>query len=146
MNVKPQRIHNDRAKQMAIKKGSFTVEASLIIPLVLMAVIGVLLLFFYVHTRSYLTAAAAEAALLGAMEENRLTGSGESKAGERAGMRLRDGFFTGSLPEVSVTCGEEIAVAYHVTIGEGFRYASWELEAKAAFPLIVPAIYVWRNS
>ena len=45
-----------------IKKGSFTIEAALLMPLVLMILIGVLYLDFFVHDRAYLTAAAYEAA------------------------------------------------------------------------------------
>lgn len=40
-----------------IKKGSFTIEAALLMPLVLMILIGVLYLDFFVHDRAYLTAA-----------------------------------------------------------------------------------------
>ena len=43
-----------------IKKGSFTIEAALLMPLVLMILIGVLYLDFFVHDRAYLTAAAYE--------------------------------------------------------------------------------------
>ena len=46
-----------------IKKGSFTIEAALLMPLVLMILIGVLYLDFFVHDRAYLTAAAYEAAV-----------------------------------------------------------------------------------
>lgn len=51
-----------------IKKGSFTIEAALLMPLVLMILIGVLYLDFFVHDRAYLTAAAYEAAVSGSME------------------------------------------------------------------------------
>ena len=37
-----------------IKKGSFTIEAALLMPLVLMILIGVLYLDFFVHDRAYL--------------------------------------------------------------------------------------------
>ena len=51
-----------------IKKGSFTIEAALLMPLVLMILIGVLYLDFFVHDRAYLTAAAYEAAVSGSMD------------------------------------------------------------------------------
>ena len=51
-----------------IKKGSFTIEAALLMPLVLMILIGVLYLDFFVHDRAYLTAAAYEAAVSGSMK------------------------------------------------------------------------------
>ena len=64
-----------------IKKGSFTIEAALLMPLVLMILIGVLYLDFFVHDRAYLTAAAYEAAVSGSMEGYKKKGNkSENKA------------------------------------------------------------------
>ena len=51
-----------------IKKGSFTIEAALLMPLLLMVLMGVLYLDFFVHDRAWLTSAACEAAVSGSME------------------------------------------------------------------------------
>lgn len=64
-----------------IKKGSFTIEAALLMPLVLMILIGVLYLDFFVHDRAYLTAAAYEAAVSGSMEGYKKKGNIYEKAG-----------------------------------------------------------------
>ncbi len=48
---------------MKVRKGSFTIEAACVMSLVLITVMGVLYLSFFVHNRSWLTAAAYEAAL-----------------------------------------------------------------------------------
>ena len=52
---------------MKVRKGSFTIEAACVMSLVLITVMGVLYLSFFVHNRSWLTAAAYEAALAGSM-------------------------------------------------------------------------------
>lgn len=53
-----------------IKKGSMTIEAALLMPLLLLVVMITLYLFFYVHNKVWLTAAAYEAALDGSMERH----------------------------------------------------------------------------
>ena len=53
---------------MKVRKGSFTIEAACVMSLVLITVMGVLYLSFFVHNRSWLTAAAYEAALAGSIE------------------------------------------------------------------------------
>lgn len=63
-----------------IKKGSFTIEAALLMPLVLMILIGVLYLDFFVYDRAYLTAAAYEAAVSGSMEGYKKKGNIYEKA------------------------------------------------------------------
>lgn len=55
-------------KRTKIKKASFTVEAACVMSIVLVTVMGVLYLAFFVHNRTWLTAAAYEAALTGSME------------------------------------------------------------------------------
>ena len=57
-----------------IKKGSMTIEAALLMPLLLLVVMITLYLFFYVHNKVWLTAAAYEAALDGSMETARPEG------------------------------------------------------------------------
>ena len=51
-----------------LKKGSFTLEAALLMPLLLMVIMSMLYLDFFVHNRAWLTAAAYEAAVSGSME------------------------------------------------------------------------------
>ena len=53
---------------MKVRKGSFTIEAACVMSLVLITVMGVLYLSLFVHNRSWLTAAAYEAALAGYMK------------------------------------------------------------------------------
>lgn len=46
-----------------LKKGSFTLEAALLMPLLLTVIMSMLYLDFFVHNRAWLTAAAYEAAV-----------------------------------------------------------------------------------
>lgn len=50
-----------------LKKGSFTLEAALLMPLLLTVIMSMLYLDFFVHNRAWLTAAAYEAAVSGAV-------------------------------------------------------------------------------
>ena len=63
-----------------MKKGSMTIEAALLMPLLLLVVMITLYLFFYVHNKVWLTAAAYEAALDGSMETARPEGKSRDKA------------------------------------------------------------------
>ena len=79
-----------------IKKGSFTIEAALLMPLVLMILIGVLYLDFFVHDRAYLTAAAYEAAVSGSMEGYRAAGMRESEHADKCRKNCESNLQTGS--------------------------------------------------
>ena len=54
-----------------MKRGSMTIEAALLMPLLLLVVTITLYLFFYVHNKVWLTAASYEAALDGSLEARR---------------------------------------------------------------------------
>ena len=55
-----------------LKKGSFTLEAALLMPLLLTVIMSMLYLDFFVHNRAWLTAAAYEAAVSGSMEKKQI--------------------------------------------------------------------------
>ena len=63
-----------------LKKGSFTIEAALLMPLILMVLMGLLYLDFFVHNRAWLTSAAYEAAVSGSMEGYKKDGDIYEKA------------------------------------------------------------------
>ena len=63
-----------------MKRGSMTIEAALLMPLLLLVVTITLYLFFYVHNKVWLTAAAYEAALDGSLEMARPEGKSRDKA------------------------------------------------------------------
>ena len=69
-----------------IKKGSFTVEAALLMPVIFLVLMGLLYLNFYVHNRAWLTAAAYEAAVSGSMEGYSKNGNSYEKADNQGRM------------------------------------------------------------
>ena len=71
-------------KYIKIKKASFTVEAACVMSIVLVTVMGVLYLAFFVHNRTWLTAAAYEAALTGSMEGIQKNGQIYEAASDRS--------------------------------------------------------------
>ena len=99
-------------KKPDFSEGSFTVEAALVMPVVLFTLMGILWLFFYVHNRAVLTAGAHEAALLGSMVEMQGNGGGEMAAEERMQERLQSCAFGMNAADSSlgVSAGEEILV------------------------------------
>ena len=46
-----------------VRKGSLTVETACVMPLILLALMGLIYLSFFVHNRAWLTAAAYESAI-----------------------------------------------------------------------------------
>ena len=86
-------MKKNRCRKINIKKGSFTIEAACVMSLVLFTLTGLLYLCFFVHNRSWLTAAAYEAALAGSMEECREEGKGYETASLRSKELGNTGFF-----------------------------------------------------
>ena len=76
-----------------IKKGSMTIEAALLMPLLLLVVMITLYLFFYVHNKVWLTAAAYEAALDGSLETARPEGKSRDKALKKGKELGNSGFY-----------------------------------------------------
>ena len=101
-----------------IKKGSVTIEAALLMPLVLMILIGVLYLDFFVHDRAYLTAAAYEAAISGSMEGYKKKGNIYEKADIQGRM----------LGDIGLPGGETVKVTYRLEVPAGFLGQKWKLE------------------
>ena len=105
-----------------IKKGSFTIEAALLMPLVLMILIGVLYLDFFVHDRAYLTAAAYEAAVSGSMEGYKKKGNIYEKADIQGRMLGGIGLLGGK------NAGKTVKVTYRLEVPAGFLGQKWKLE------------------
>ena len=57
-----------RTNTAKLQKGSLTVEAACVMPVILLTLTGTLYLCFHVHNRAWLTSAAYESALCGSME------------------------------------------------------------------------------
>ena len=106
-----------------VKRGSFTIEAALLMPVIFLVLMGVLYLNFFVHNRAWLTAAAYEAAVSGSME-------GYSKNGkvyEKADIQGRMLGSTG-LP-VGENFSMQTSVTYRIEIPVGFLGLKWKVKA-----------------
>ena len=111
-----------------IKKGSFTIEAALLMPLVLMILIGVLYLDFFVHDRAYLTAAAYEAAVSGSMEGYKKKGNIYEKADIQGRMLGDIGLPGGENLSMQTNAGKTVKVTYRLEVPAGFLGQKWKLE------------------
>ena len=125
-------------KNLKWNRGSLTVEAACVMSLILLAVMGLIYLFFFVHNRAWLTAAAFESALAGSMDGIRE----EGRSGDTARMRGRElgstGFFGAENLDVQVTDGKEIKVVYTADTISGFGGFSWKMKAEGSSRVIKP--------
>ena len=110
--------------------------------LILLAVMGLIYLFFFVHNRAWLTAAAFESALAGSMDGIRE----EGRSGDTARMRGRElgstGFFGAENLDVQVTDGKEIKVVYTADTISGFGRFSWKMKAEGSSRVIKPVEWI----
>lgn len=95
---------------MKARKGSFTIEAACVMSLVLITVMGVLYLSFFVHNRSWLTAAAYEAALAGSIEGVQKNGQIYEAASAKAQELGNVGFFGAENLSYQVSDGKTVKV------------------------------------
>lgn len=125
-----------------IKKGSFTVEAALIMPMILLVVFGCLYLFFFVHNRAWLTAAAYEAALAGSMEGVKEDG----KIYETAQMRSRElgnvGFFGAENLSSGTEVGKTVQVSYRFDTIAGYGGFHWGMQTKGSSLIVRPVKWI----
>lgn len=107
-----------------LRKGSLTIETALLMPAILLVIMTVLYLFFYVHNRAWLTAAAYEAALSGSMEAAVPDGDCQ-EAALKKGKELGDtGFFGSENLKLQVEAGKKVQVTYDLdtfSVYGGFR-------------------------
>ena len=128
-----------------LKEGSFTVEAALVLPIVLFTLVGILWLFFFVHNRAFISAAVWEAAVLGSMEEMHENGDGAAAGEERIRERMAAGFYgIGSIRE-SVSGGDVITVICSADMPAPVYTFHWSFEETAGANVLRPALYIRRK-
>ncbi|MDY4693400.1 MAG: TadE family protein [Blautia sp.] len=129
---------------MKIRKGSMTVEAACLMPLILLVLMGVLYLNFFVHNRSWLTSAAYEAAVSAGMEGIKT----EGKVYETAKMKSEElgniGFFGAENLTSQTNAGDQVQVTYDLDTISGFGGISWHLHTEGKSKIINPVKYI-RN-
>ena len=125
-----------------LKKGSFTVEAACVMPVILLVLMGLLYLNFYVHNRAWLTAAAYEAAISGSMQGN----AGDNKAYETAqtkGRALADtGFFGAENVTLQTEIGKKVTVTYNLDTFFRFADMKWHMKTSGDSEVLCPAKWV----
>lgn len=125
-----------------IRKGSFTIEAACVMSIVLVTVMGVLYLAFFVHNRTWLTAAAYEAALTGSMEGVQKDGQVYEAASARGQELGNVGFFGAENLQYQVSTGKTVKVSYQAETISGFGGFHWTLRTEGSSKIIRPAEWV----
>ena len=124
------------------KKASFTLEAACVMPLVLLAVMGILYLCFFVHNRTWLTAAAYEAALSGSMEGIRENGAVYDTAKIRGEYLGGTGFFGAENLSCQVNVGKSVQVTYDLDTVSGYSDFFWHLHTQGESKIIRPVSWI----
>lgn len=127
---------------MKVRKGSFTIEAACVMSLVLITVMGVLYLSFFVHNRSWLTAAAYEAALAGSIEGVQKNGQIYEAASAKAQELGNVGFFGAENLSYQVSDGKTVKVSYQADTIAGFGVFRWVLRTEGSSKIIRPAQWI----
>lgn len=119
-----------------IKRGSFTVEAALLMPVIFLVLMGLLYLNFFVHNRAWLTAAAYEAAVSGSMEGYSKNGNIYEKADIQGRILGSTGLPGGENLSMQTRAGKNVQVTYQMEIPAGFLGMKWKIKATGkAVPL-----------
>lgn len=125
-----------------IKRGSFTIETACVMPIILFALMGILYLFFFVHNRAWLTAAAYESAVSGSMEGIKRDGPVYEAARVKSQALGSLGFFGAENISTQTEAGKKVVVTYDLdTIGE-YTGLSWHLLVKGESKVIRPVGWV----
>jgi len=123
-------------------KGSFTVEAACVMPMILLVLLGCLYLCFFVHNRAWLTAAAYESALAGSMEGVKADG----QVYETAQMRSRElgsvGFFGAENMSCSTSVGKRVQVSYDYDTIAGYGGFCWHYQATGSSRVLDPVKWI----
>ena len=122
----------ESAVRERITRGSFTVEASLLMGVVLFVLMGTIYLFFHVHNRAWLTCASYESALTGSMAQALRSGEGVPAARIKGRLLGNTGFYGGENLRLDATGGSAITVAYDMDTGSAFHSFLWHIRASAA--------------
>lgn len=124
------------------QKGSLTVEAACVMPLILLTLIGTLYLCFHVHNRAWLTSAAYESALCGSMEGVKKNGSACDAARMRSEELGSMGFFGTENLTAQTNVGKKVQVTYDLDTISQYGGFSWHLRAEGTSRITDPVKYI----
>lgn len=125
-------------RNIETRRGSMTVEAAALMPLILLVLIGCLYLCFFVHNRAWLTAAAYEAALSGSMEGIRENGQVYETAHMKSLELGNVGFFGAENLTTETSSGNTVAVSYDLDTIAGYGGLNWHLHVQGNSKIICP--------
>ena len=123
------------------RKGSMTVEASLLMGVILLVVMGILYLFFHVHNRAWLTEAACEAAVTGTT----MAAQGQdayAAAAFKSRLLEGTGFIGGQDLHSSVSVSTTVDVSYRMNTNAVFGGFVWPIEVGAKAVLTDPVAWI----
>ena len=125
-----------------LKKGSMTIEAALLMPMILLVLLVTLYLFFYVHNRAWLTAAAYEAALDGAMESARPEGEIRDKALKKGKELGNIGFFGSKNLKLQASDEKQVQVTYDLDMFSVYGGFNSHLQVQGKAKVIKPVSWI----
>ena len=125
-----------------LKKGSFTIEAAVLMPLILMVLMGLLYLDFFVHNRAWLTSAAYEAAVSGSMEGYKKDGDIYEKADIQGRMLGSTGLPGGENLSMQTSAGKTVQVTYQMDVPAGFLSQKWKIEVCGKAAVLRPTGWI----
>ena len=128
-------------KKSKIVKGSMTIETAFLMPLILFVLLSVMYLFFWVHNRTWLTAAAYEAALDGSMEIVCPDSDGYEKALKK-GENLEIGFFGGDNLKIQASTGKNIQITYDLDMFSLYGGTNGHLQVQAKRKGVNPVSWI----
>ena len=124
------------------KKGSFTVETALVMPVILLVLMGLLYLSFFVHNRAWLTAAAYEAAVSGSMEGYRKNGAVYETAEVKGRILGSEGFPGGENFSMHTSAGKRVEVTYRMDIAAGYMGEHWNFKVSGEAEVLRPVEWI----
>ena len=125
-----------------IKKGSFTVEAACVMPLILLVLFGTIYLSFFVHNRAWLTAAAYESALSGSMEGNKKNEQVYETARMCSEKLGSTGFFGAENLTTQTNVGKEVQVTYDLDTISVYGGLNWHMRTEGKTKIIDPVSHI----
>ena len=125
-----------------VNKGSLTVETACVMPLILFTLLGLIYLNFFVHNRSWLTAAAYESAVSGSMEGVRKNGQVYDTARMRSEELGNTGFFGAENLSTQTNVGKQVQVTYDLDTISSYGNLNWHLRTEGTSGIINPVKHI----
>lgn len=125
-------------REYKLTKGSMTVEAAALMPVVLLVIFGCLYLCFFVHNRSWLTAAAYEAAISGSMDGVHKQGQPYDTALTKSKELGSRGFFGAENLTTATSVGSKVQVSYDLDTIANYGGLRWHLSVQGSSRILQP--------